>query len=188
MRTSQSPGANGISRRRPTFVAVDSKATSDYGRHLRMKNRLLTALVSRLKETGQLSLADIETLLVSNGIGPVDADVTPHLQFSETSYRRNLVHGTNDHQLLVLCWRPGQGSLIHDHGASNCGIRVLAGVATETLYRGTLDSPIVDRTRPISAGAVSVNRGDLIHRVENRGEVNLVTLHLYSPPLIRLKS
>jgi cysteine dioxygenase len=153
-----------------------------------MQNRLLTALVRRLKETGQLPLADIETLLQSHGIGPDDSDVRPHLQFSENSYKRNLVLDTNDHQLVVLCWRPGQGSPIHDHGASNCGIRVLDGVATETLYQGTLDNPIVEMTRPVSAGAVSVNRGDLIHQVENRGEVNLVTLHLYSPPLIRLKS
>src|SRR5208283_2753136 len=54
--------------------------------------------------------------------------------FNERTYQRNLVHHTANYEILVLCWRSGQRSPIHDHGESACGVPVVEGVATETSF------------------------------------------------------
>ncbi|MGZ5426018.1 MAG: cysteine dioxygenase, partial [Thermoanaerobaculia bacterium] len=61
-------------------------------------------------------------------------DVRPFVKFDADGYRRNLMHAGPAYQALVLCWRNGQRSPIHDHRGSNCGVRVLHGAALETVF------------------------------------------------------
>jgi cysteine dioxygenase len=44
--------------------------------------------------------------------------------FAKDHYARNLVCRTPTFELLVLCWRPGHESTIHDHAGSLNAIRV----------------------------------------------------------------
>src|SRR5262245_7986189 len=57
-----------------------------------------------------------------------------HVQFSDQHYARNLVRKSDWYHLLVLCWKNGQRSPIHDHAGSSCGVRVLRGTMTETTF------------------------------------------------------
>ena len=61
-------------------------------------------------------------------------DVANHLCFSERQYMRNLMKAGPWYNIVVLCWKNGQRSPIHDHLGSSCGVRVLRGVATETMF------------------------------------------------------
>src|SRR5262245_19105779 len=61
-------------------------------------------------------------------------DVASFCRFSSRGYTRNLVRGGPWYNVLVLCWKNGQRSPIHDHVGSSCGVRVLRGTATETLF------------------------------------------------------
>ena len=60
--------------------------------------------------------------------------LTAHTRFAASEYARNLVCRTPRFELLVLCWRPGQQSTIHDHGGSLNAIRVHRGELTSRLY------------------------------------------------------
>jgi len=106
--------------------------------------------------------------------------------FNERTYQRNLIHHTANYEALVLCWRSGQRSPIHDHGESACGVLVVEGVATETSFLAdNTGKMIVSRSRRIPAGSIVVSRGSDIHRVanlENQG-ADLISLHVYSPRL-----
>src|SRR5690348_7765877 len=62
------------------------------------------------------------------------AEIQPFLQFSSANYRRNLIHAGPAYHALLLCWRAGQRSPIHDHRGSACGVRVIQGSATETVF------------------------------------------------------
>src|SRR5262245_65673580 len=65
----------------------------------------------------------------------VDAEeLEEFLCFSSRGYTRNLVRAGPWYHLLVLCWKNGQRSPIHDHTGSSCGVRVLRGVLTETAF------------------------------------------------------
>ena len=112
-------------------------------------------------------------------------DMIQACKFSNVSYARNTLAKSPWYELLVICWRSGQQSRIHDHGESACGVRVVDGVATETIYRKTSPGCVTPvATRNYSKGEVCVVGGDAIHLITNeRPDEDLITLHLYTPPL-----
>jgi len=119
--------------------------------------RGLTRLVESLKDSPVLSQPEIRHLLSDLNIETSDSDVQVFLQFDRQNYCRNFVLHTPTIQVLVLCWSPGQASKIHDHGKSDCGLRVLSGSATETIYQGTLDECTPTEKTALEPGAIRVS-------------------------------
>lgn len=114
-------------------------------------------------------------------------DVAKHMLFSERGYTRNLIRGGEWYQALVLCWKNGQRSPIHDHAGSNCGVRVLRGILTETLFEFAANGHVkAVASRDYGPGSVMASRDMDMHQVSNlqAGDADLVTLHVYSPPLL----
>ena len=114
-------------------------------------------------------------------------DLRQHVQFSDRSYARNLVRKGLWYHLLVLCWKNGQRSPIHDHTGSSCGVRVLRGVMTETRFEFAPNGHVkAVGSRDLQAGGVCGSQDDDLHQVSNlqAGDTDLVTLHVYSPPLM----
>jgi cysteine dioxygenase len=113
------------------------------------------------------------------------------VRFSDQQYLRNLVHEGRHYHVLVLCWRSGQRSPIHNHAGSTCGMRVLQGAATETIFEFApcqLVRPL--RSQEIPEGKIIASQDADTHQVSNlqaRGR-DLITLHIYSPPLLRMDS
>ncbi len=116
-------------------------------------------------------------------------DVQEFVRFKPDRYQRNLVCEGPMYQLLVMCWSSGQRSPIHNHAGSTCGVRVLSGIATETSFAS---SPS-DLLKPVASfdherGAISVSQDSDTHQISNLqvADEDLVTLHIYSPPLLRM--
>ena len=105
------------------------------------------------------------------------------IHFNDERYARNLLAYGPQFYALVLCWKPGQASPIHDQKGASCGVRVIEGVATETRFRLQGDRLVEDGTSTMSAGEVTGSFDDDIHEIRNNGDTNLVTLHIYSPYL-----
>ena len=89
----------------------------------------------------------------------------------------------------MLCWRPGQRTPIHDHAGSFGAVRVLRGVMWETLF-GMDESEGLRYVsgRDWTPGHVTGADVPDIHQLGNpdvSGQ-DLVTLHLYCPPLTSL--
>lgn len=123
---------------------------------------------------------------------PIDVeDVRPWVRFSSQRYQRNLIHGGPAFHALVLCWRNGQRSPIHDHRGSACAVRVLQGVATETIFQRSANGLVFPtHSHELPVGAMMASEDEDIHQVSNlqpRG-ADLVTLHVYSPPLLVMGS
>jgi cysteine dioxygenase len=117
-------------------------------------------------------------------------DVSEYLVFRPERYVRNLVHAGPAYQALLLCWRNGQRSPIHNHRGSNCGVKVLRGVATETTFaKAPNGMAYAVRSRDLTTGEVCASADDDMHQVSNlqAGGADLVTLHIYSPPLLRME-
>jgi cysteine dioxygenase len=114
-------------------------------------------------------------------------DVAKFVRFSERGYTRNLICGGEWFHLLVLCWKNGQRSPIHDHHGSSCGVRVLRGVMTETLFDFAPNGLVrAQASKDYLPGSVIGSRDSDMHQVSNlqAGDADLVTLHCYSPPLL----
>lgn len=116
-------------------------------------------------------------------------DVREFVEFDPLRYRRNLMYAGRGFQALVLCWRNGQRSPIHDHVGSSCGVRVLKGVMTETIFdRGPNGMIVASGSRELPEGLVCGSQDDDIHQVSNlqANDEDLLTLHIYSPPLLTM--
>jgi predicted metal-dependent enzyme (double-stranded beta helix superfamily) len=113
--------------------------------------------------------------------------------FAGEQYARNLVCRTPYFELLVLCWRPGHASTIHDHAGSLNAIRVHAGRLTSRLFVPVRGQPM--GTGPVAMTAEEhVGPGDDlvgvdtdgIHQLANTSDEDLITIHVYAPPLTEL--
>ena len=103
-------------------------------------------------------------------------DVAPFVRFDAKNYVRSLVTRGDGWEIRLLCWRPGQTSTLHGHGASACAFRILRGSASLS----TLGS----RDRVLAPGdIVEEDAPGLVHQVGNVGSDALLSLHVYSPPL-----
>ncbi|OWY40973.1 hypothetical protein CEK28_01500 [Xenophilus sp. AP218F] len=112
-----------------------------------------------------------------------------HRRFDPASYCRNRIFANDCFELLLLCWLPGQQSRIHNHHGSRCGVLVVEGIASETVFTAAPDGAALPGiTRRLAAGSLAVNEHQDIHRISNAHERNLVTLHLYSPPLLKMET
>ena len=118
-------------------------------------------------------------------------DMTDFVKFNERGYRRNMVFENDVVELLCLCWKSGQRSPIHDHAQSVCGVKVIEGVGTETIYEMTPSGYIkAVSSNDYANGRVLVSEDADTHQVANlqSEDQDLVTLHIYSPPLRSMKT
>ena len=145
---------------------------------------LLTKLDARLEP---IPLAEIEAELGDTDV--VDGDFRRAVAFGDKTYRRNLLHEGPTYHALVLCWRAGQRSPIHDHSGSSCAVRVLQGIATETAVAMTAQGLVyATASRDCAAGSVLGSFDGDAHQISNLQAAgqDLVTLHIYSPPLLKM--
>jgi cysteine dioxygenase len=145
----------------------------------------LVAYLDHLQE--RPALAD---LLIELGQLRISCDdLAGFIRFSNQGYMRNLVRAGPWYHLLVLCWKNGQRSPIHDHAGSTCGVRVLRGTMTETLFEFAPNGHIkAVASCDFDSGSVVGGQDYHLHQVSNlqAGGADLVTLHVYSPPLVKM--
>ncbi len=115
-------------------------------------------------------------------------DLAAFIRFDQRQYQRHLVRAGHWYHLWVMCWKEGQRSPIHDHTGSICGIRVLRGVATITRFEMTPNGHVkAIASEDLPVGAVNGNQDNDLHQVSNlQAGADLVTLHVYAPPLLRM--
>ena len=136
--------------------------------------------------TGRASLRELVTLLQDLEVGD---ELERFVRFSDRAYARNLVRAGAWFHLLVLCWKNGQRSPIHDHAGSSCGVRVLRGTALETSFEVAPNGDIyATGSHELSPGSICATQDSDLHQVSNlqAGKADLVTLHVYSPPLLQM--
>jgi predicted metal-dependent enzyme (double-stranded beta helix superfamily) len=91
---------------------------------------------------------------------------------------------TEDYEIWLLSWLPGQHTGFHDHGDA-CGAFVVAqGEVRESL--ASVGSRRV-RHRPAGEGTVTVFGTRYLHEVSNASAAPAVSVHAYSPPLTAMR-
>ena len=113
-------------------------------------------------------------------------DYETHRFFSDHKYARNLIVRGEHAEMLLLCWKQGQRTPIHDHGGSIGVVLVCEGMVTETMFEHAPEGHV----RPYDTyrrGPGVVTGADVpdIHQLSNLEQDgrDLVTLHCYAPPL-----
>lgn len=142
-------------------------------------------LVEQLNaQTSPPSLEQINSWLANVEITPID--VTPYLGFKEGNYWRHRVFRNEAVEMLIICWRPGQKTPIHDHNGSHGVVRVHEGLMWETIFCYEEERGLCYNTgRECPTGTVTGADVPDIHQLGNP-EVSgqdLITVHIYAPPL-----
>lgn len=123
-------------------------------------------------------------LLVQAELSP--SEVSPYIEERAASYARRCVVRRENYELLVLTWRPSQGSVAHDHSGCLCGLKVAQGRLTEQLFEQGPDGSVRKTTATrLGVGGITVDPGVVVHSLSNDTDSDevLVTVHIYSPPL-----
>jgi cysteine dioxygenase len=116
-------------------------------------------------------------------------EVEPHALFSEKRYARNLVYKDREFEIMIMCWKAGQRSSIHDHAGSLGGIRILQGELTECLFERAANGMIKSlSSADYAIEEPRVEETSLIHQISNlqAEEGKTVSVHIYIPPLVRM--
>jgi predicted metal-dependent enzyme (double-stranded beta helix superfamily) len=121
-------------------------------------------------------LARLTKLLAADLAGPLRAQALHDP--AERWYLRLAL--TEQVEVWLLTWTPGQGTRPHDHGGASGSYTVLDGVLTEIWQDGP--GPSRRAVRPRGTG--SAFGSERVHQVENRSLRNATSVHAYSPPLL----
>ena len=147
-------------------------------------------LADKLKSLSEVpSLAEVYELVERTAIA--DDEVQPYLGFKEGNYSRHRVMKNEFVEMLVLCWKPGQRTPIHDHNGSHGAVYVHQGILWETMFDYDTETGLQYRShRELRAGGLTGSELPDIHQLGNPDVSgrDLVTIHIYSPPLGVLKT
>ena len=114
--------------------------------------------------------------------------LAPHVGFDARQYRRVRLFRDATWEALLLCWLPGQGTSVHDHGGSVGVSVVLSGCLQERRWVRVREGEPLAAAGEMTcvANEASVESLDTIHEMRNTSAQPAISLHLYSPPLSRL--
>jgi len=96
-------------------------------------------------------------------------------------YTRNLLAGNDTVSVWAMVWGEGATTSIHDHHCSCC-FGVVSGAVTETWYRAIDASravPTEEYDRQMGYVACMLPSGPNIHRMQNRGVGDAISIHIY---------
>ena len=116
-------------------------------------------------------------------------DLASHVKYQKECYCRTSIASSEEAELILIGWFPGQFSPPHDHGGEStncCAVRVISGTGEERRYElGADDELIPTGVSCVTQGDIVLNDGPDIHELgcTESATKPLVTLHLYSPPL-----
>jgi cysteine dioxygenase len=167
-----------------TITATDAKAT-DPAYRLNFK-----ALADTLRSmTAVPSLAEASQLVEQTVIGA--DEIAPYLGFKTGNYSRHRVMKNEFVEMLVLCWKPGQRTPIHDHNGSHGAVYIHEGILWETIFDYDVETGLNYKShRELRAGGLTGSEVPDIHQLGNPDVSgrDLVTIHIYAPPLGVLKT
>ena len=154
------------------------------------KSLTFAELVERLSsQTNGPNLEDLNSWVSNVEIS--EPDLKPFLGFKEGNYWRHRVCRNEAVEMLVICWRPGQKTPIHDHNGSHGVVRVHKGLMWETIFKYDEEQGLCyDTGRECPEGTITGAEVPDIHQLGNP-EVSgqdLITVHVYAPPLGVLKT
>jgi hypothetical protein len=107
----------------------------------------------------------------------------PLLDYRTDTRWYRLLERTEQHEVWLLSWLPGQGTDLHDHGPASGAFAIAAGTLTERVVTAKPGRPAVEVTRALKTGCSRAFGPRYVHQVTNAGAVPAVSVHVYTPGL-----
>lgn len=108
----------------------------------------------------------------------------PYTFHSDARYTRNLIHKSQDFELILMCWGHGQYSAVHGHEGQKCWMRIEQGELEFSNYHdNNKEDPADLKKIDVKIGKKGFVDGPAyIHGVKNKSGKKAMSLHLYAKP------
>lgn len=118
---------------------------------------------------------------------PSPDELAPFATWDRLHYTRHCIHSSPFHELLLICYEPGQRTSIHDYDSQMAWIKpVIGNVLEERFKAGPGRELLPDGSKILGPGSLSyMGSGNPIHRHSNTGPSRAITLNLYARPIRR---
>ena len=141
----------------------------------------LTEILEELKNSDILDNYDKLYKLISN------YDYSDHKDFviySNESYNKVFLYSTYKFDLVLICWKKGQNTKIHDHPDYCCILKVLDGLLMEEEFQNNNGEVKMYNTHILKKGSIANKKQNkIVHRIIPLEDS--VSLHLYIPGLYK---
>jgi cysteine dioxygenase len=140
----------------------------------------------------QQAVPSLESLYELVARTDIESDhLTPYIGFKTGNYSRHRVMRNEFVEMLVLCWKPGQRTPIHDHNGAHGAVFVQQGIMWETTFEYDVEHGLSYKAhRELQTGGLTGSEIPDIHQLGNPDVSgrDLITIHIYAPPLGVLKT
>ena len=112
-------------------------------------------------------------------------ETTPYQFWNEEHYTRNCIVRSENFELLLLCWEPGQFTPIHGHGGEECWVYMVEGNLHEERFKLDQNNQLVISNQwEMPAYHTSYMEDDMgFHLLRNNSGQRAISLHLYVNPI-----
>ena len=110
-------------------------------------------------------------------------DWKKYCYWNDKFYTRNLILKNDLFEVMLICWKRGHESPIHDHSKQHCWLLVLKGAVEEISYKQLDDNNLKPMDTNIYNNGTAVHTDEDLdwHKIKSLDET--VTLHIYSKPI-----
>jgi cysteine dioxygenase len=128
-------------------------------------------------------------LEIMNRVKIPSSEFEPYCRWNQKHYTRNCIARTDDFELLLICYEPGQRTSIHDYATQEAWIHPVVGTVIEERFELGPHGPL----RKVSSAKLDTNSFSYlhnerrIHRYLNTIKERSITLDLYAKPLNKWK-
>jgi cysteine dioxygenase len=139
-------------------------------------NELITALSEGERNTFNHIIHSIEI--------PIE-DFEVYTSWSKECYTRNCIINNEKFELILICWKEGDQTSIHDHDGEECWVKVIAGEFKETIYKlNDLEELDIVKSSISKKNQITYMKDFMgFHRLENVSKKRSMSLHLYAKPI-----
>jgi predicted metal-dependent enzyme (double-stranded beta helix superfamily) len=140
----------------------------------------LESLIQDIKHQKFLTNPLVSEIVESNRIS--ENDVASYVSYDHSpneSYGRQLIYDNGNFKILLMSWKSGDFTAIHNHGYTEWGCVYFFGEATHRLYSVTENELKIIQKDNFHKGQIASVCGDLTHIMGNSSSENFTTLHIY---------
>jgi len=140
----------------------------------------LQNLINEIKNQSVVDNPTLAEIVQSNKL--TNKDIAPFVSYNHgnnESYGRKLIYDNGNFKILLMSWKSGDFTAIHNHGYTEWGSVYFFGDATHRLYEVDKDELKLVRKDNFYKGQIASVCGDLTHIMGNSSDENFTSLHIY---------
>lgn len=105
------------------------------------------------------------------------SDWEERVTFCDENYHREIIHQEELFEIILICWKGGQASGIHDHPNRGCLVKVLQGCLNDEVFT---NSQSFKNEYPLH-NVLHISNQVGVHKMENKCTEDAISLHIYAP-------